>query len=151
MVNYIDRRIFSLVFDILFMLFIVVITYNVWGNINISKYATIASKYANNSESLKVVLEEDEGDLLLSISNSDSNIKEYVLSLSVKDSYNLDSDELVIKYLDNVINLDSFDNYRDNNSTYYILDNNIISEKETKEYSITLYNNVEFSFNIQEM
>ena len=142
MVDYIDKKIISLVVEIIFMSFILVVTYIIWGKIDLSKYSTIASRYANNGEGLEVILKENE---------SDVKEKEYVLYLGVKDSYNLNKKDLKIKYLDRLTYLENLDNYKTNNITYYILDNNIINKEETKEYSITLYNNVEISFNIQEM
>ena len=135
MVDYIDKKIISLVVEIIFMSFILVVTYIIWGKIDLSKYSTIASRYANNGEGLEVIFKE----------------KEYVLYLGVKDSYNLNKKDLKIKYLDRLTYLENLDNYKTNNITYYILYNNIINKEETKEYSITLYNNVEISFNIQEM
>lgn len=151
MVDYIDKRIISLVVEIIFMSVILVVTYIIWGKIDLSKYSTIASRYANNGEGLEVILKEDGSSVTLEVSNSDVNKKEYVLYLGVEDAYNLNKKDLKIKYLDNLIYLENLDNYKANNITYYILDNNIINKKETKEYSITLYNNVEISFNIQEM
>ena len=146
MVDYIDKKIISLVVEIIFMSFILVLTYIIWGKIDLSKYSTIASRYANNGEGLEVILKENESDVTLKVSNSDVKEKEYVLYLGVKDSYNLNKKDLKrLTYLENL------DNYKTNNITYYILDNNIINKEETKEYSITLYNNVEISFNIQEM
>lgn len=151
MVDYIDKKIISLVVEIIFMSFILVVTYIIWGKIDLSKYSTIASRYANNGEGLEVILKENESDVTLKVSNSDVKEKEYVLYLGVKDSYNLNKKDLKIKYLDRLTYLENLDNYKTNNFTYYILDNNIINKEETKEYSITLYNNVEISFNIQEM
>ena len=146
-----DKKIISLVVEIIFMSFILVLTYIIWGKIDLSKYSTIASRYANNGEGLEVILKENESDVTLKVSNSDVKEKEYVLYLGVKDSYNLNKKDLKIKYLDRLTYLENLDNYKTNNITYYILDNNIINKEETKEYSITLYNNVEISFNIQEM
>lgn len=151
MVDYIDKKIISLVVEIIFMSFILVVTYIIWCKIDLSKYSTIASSYANNGEGLEVILKENESDVTLKVSNSDVKEKEYVLYLGVKDSYNLNKKDLKIKYLDRLTYLENLDNYKTNNITYYILDNNIINKEETKEYSITLYNNVEISFNIQEM
>ena len=151
MVDYIDKRIISLVVEIIFMSVILVVTYIIWGKIDLSKYSTIASRYANNGEGLEVILKEDGSSVTLEVSNSDINEKEYVLYLGVEDAYNLNKKDLRIKYLDNLTYLENLDNYKADNITYYILDNNIINKKETKEYSITLYNNVEISFNIQEM
>lgn len=151
MVESINKKIIYLVSEIAFMLVILVLTYIAWGKIDLSKYSTIASRYANNGEGLEVILKEDEKGVTLEVSNSDVNKKEYLLYLGVKDSYNLNKNDLKIKYLDNLTYLEKLDNYKSNNITYYILDNNIINKKETKEYSITLYNNVEISFNIQEM
>ncbi len=151
MVESINKKIIYLVSEIAFMLVILVLTYIAWGKIDLSKYSTIASRYANNGEGLEVILKEDEKGVTLEVSNSDVNKKEYLLYLGVKDSYNLNKNDLKIKYLDNLTYLENLDNYKSNNITYYILDNNIINKKETKEYSITLYNNVEISFNIQEM
>ena len=151
MVESINNKIIYLVSEIAFMLVILVLTYIAWGKIDLSKYSTIASRYANNGEGLEVILKEDEKGVTLEVSNSDVNKKEYLLYLGVKDSYNLNKNDLKIKYLDNLTYLENLDNYKSNNITYYILDNNIINKKETKEYSITLYNNVEISFNIQEM
>ena len=151
MVDYIDKRIISLVVEIIFMSVILVVTYIIWGKIDLSKYSTIASRYANNGEGLEVILKEDGSSVTLEVSNSDVKEKEYVLYLGVEDTYNLNKKDLRIKYLDNLTYLENLDNYKANNITYYILDNNIINKEETKEYSITLYNNVEISFNIQEM
>ena len=151
MVDYIDKKIISLVVEIIFMSFILVLTYIIGGKIDLSKYSTIASRYTNNGEGLEVILKENESDVTLKVSNSDVKEKEYVLYLGVKDSYNLNKKDLKIKYLDRLTYLENLDNYKTNNITYYILDNNIINKEETKEYSITLYNNVEISFNIQEM
>lgn len=151
MVESINKKIIYLVSEIAFMLVILVLTYIAWGKIDLSKYSTIASRYANNGEGLEVILKEDEKGVTLEVSNSDVNKKEYLLYLGVEDAYNLNKNDLKIKYLDNLTYLENLDNYKSNNITYYILDNNIINKKETKEYSITLYNNVEISFNIQEM
>lgn len=89
MVDYIDKKIISLVVEIIFMSFILVLTYIIWGKIDLSKYSTIASRYANNGEGLEVILKENESDVTLKVSNSDVKEKEYVLYLGVKDSYNL--------------------------------------------------------------
>ncbi len=151
MVESINKKIIYLISEIAFLSFILVLTYIIWGKIDLSKYSTIASRYTNNGEGLEVILKENESDVTLKVSNSDVKEKEYVLYLGVKDVYNLNKKDLKIKYLDRLTYLENLDNYKSNNITYYILDNNIINKKETKEYSITLYNNVEISFNIQEM
>ena len=151
MVESINKKIIYLVSEIAFMLVILVLTYIAWGKIDLSKYSTIANRYANNGEGLEVILKEEGSSVTLEVSNSDVNKKEYLLYLGVEDAYNLNKNDLKIKYLDNLTYLENLDNYKSNNITYYILDNNIINKKETKEYSITLYNNVEISFNIQEM
>lgn len=151
MVESINKKIIYLISEIAFLSFILVLTYIIWGKIDLSKYSTIASRYTNNGEGLEVILKENESDVTLKVSNSDVKEKEYVLYLGVKDSYNLNKKDLKIKYLDRLTYLENLDNYKTNNITYYILDNNIINKEETKEYSITLYNNVEISFNIQEM
>ena len=151
MVESINKKIIYLISEIAFLSFILVVTYIIWGKIDLSKYSTIASRYTNNGEGLEVILKENESDVTLKVSNSAVKEKEYVLYLGVKDSYNLNKKDLKIKYLDRLTYLENLDNYKSNNITYYILDNNIINKKETKEYSITLYNNVEISFNIQEM
>ena len=151
MVESINKKIIYLISEIAFLSFVLVLTYIIWGKIDLSKYSTIASRYTNNGEGLEVILKENESDVTLKVSNSDVKEKEYVLYLGVKDSYNLNKKDLKIKYLDRLTYLENLDNYKTNNITYYILDNNIINKKETKEYSITLYNNVEISFNIQEM
>lgn len=151
MVESINKKIIYLVSEIAFMLVILVLTYIAWGKIDLSKYSTIANRYANNGEGLEVILKEEGSSVTLEVSNSDVNKKEYLLYLGVEDAYNLNKKDLKIKYLDNLTYLENLDNYKSNNITYYILDNNIINKKETKEYSITLYNNVEISFNIQEM
>lgn len=151
MVESINKKIIYLISEIAFLSFILVLTYIIWGKIDLSKYSTIASRYTNNGEGLEVILKENESDVTLKVSNSDVKEKEYVLYLGVKDVYNLNKKDLKIKYLDRVTYLENLDNYKTNNITYYILDNNIINKEETKEYSITLYNNVEISFNIQEM
>ena len=151
MVESINKKIIYLISEIAFLSFILVLTYILWGKIDLSKYSTIASRYTNNGEGLEVILKENESDVTLKVSNSDVKEKEYVLYLGVKDVYNLNKKDLKIKYLDRLNYLENLDNYKTNNITYYILDNNIINKEETKEYSITLYNNVEISFNIQEM
>lgn len=151
MVESINKKIIYLISEIAFLSFILVVTYIIWGKIDLSKYSTIASRYTNNGEGLEVILKENESDVTLKVSNSDVKEKEYVLYLGVKDVYNLNKKDLKIKYLDRLTYLENLDNYKTNNITYYILDNNIINKEETKEYSITLYNNVEISFNIQEM
>ena len=151
MVESINKKIIYLISEIAFLSFILVLTYIIWGKIDLSKYSTIASRYTNNGEGLEVILKENESDVTLKDSNSDVKEKEYVLYLGVKDVYNLNKKDLKIKYLDRLTYLENLDNYKTNNITYYILDNNIINKEETKEYSITLYNNVEISFNIQEM
>lgn len=151
MVESINKKIIYLISEIAFLSFVLVLTYIIWGKIDLSKYSTIASRYTNNGEGLEVILKENESDVTLKVSNSDVKEKEYVLYLGVKDSYNLNKKDLKIKYLDRLTYLENLDNYKTNNITYYILDNNIINKEETKEYSITLYNNVEISFNIQEM
>ena len=151
MVESINKKIIYLISEIAFLSFILVLTYIIWGKIDLSKYSTIASRYTNNGEGLEVILKENESDVTLKVSNSAVKEKEYVLYLGVKDSYNLNKKDLKIKYLDRLTYLENLDNYKTNNITYYILDNNIINKEETKEYSITLYNNVEISFNIQEM
>lgn len=151
MVESINKKIIYLVSEIAFMLVILILTYIAWGKIDLSKYSTIANRYANNGEGLEVILKEEGSSVTLEVSNSDVNKKEYLLYLGVEDAYNLNKNDLKIKYLDNLTYLENLDNYKSNNITYYILDNNIINKKETKEYSITLYNNVEISFNIQEM
>lgn len=151
MVESINKKIIYLISEIAFLSFILVLTYIIWGKIDLSKYSTIASRYTNNGEGLEVILKENESDVTLKVSNSDVKEKEYVLYLGVEDVYNLNKKDLKIKYLDRLTYLENLDNYKSNNITYYILDNNIINKKETKEYSITLYNNVEISFNIQEM
>lgn len=151
MVESINKKIIYLISEIAFLSFILVLTYIIWGKIDLSKYSTIASRYTNNGEGLEVILKENESDVTLKVSNSDVKEKEYVLYLGVKDVYNLNKKDLKIKYLDRLTYLENLDNYKTNNITYYILDNNIINKEETKEYSITLYNNVEISFNIQEM
>ena len=130
MVDYIDKKIISLVVEIIFMSFILVVTYIIWGEIDLSKYSTIASIYANNGEGLEVILKEYESDVTLKVSNSDVKEKEYVLYLGVKDSYNLNKKDLKIKYLDRLAYLENLDNYKTNNITYYILDNNIINKEE---------------------
>lgn len=151
MVESINKKIIYLISEIAFLSFILVLTYIIWGKIDLSKYSTIASRYTNNGEGLEVILKENESDVTLKVSNSAVKEKEYVLYLGVKDSYNLNKKDLKIKYLDRLTYLENLDNYKTNNITYYILDNNIINKEETKEYRITLYNNVEISFNIQEM
>ncbi len=151
MVENINKKIIYLISEIAFLSFILVVTYIIWGKIDLSKYSTIASRYTNNGEGLEVILKENESDVTLKVSNSAVKEKEYVLYLGVKDVYNLNKKDLKIKYLDRLTYLENLDNYKTNNITYYILDNNIINKEETKEYSITLYNNVEISFNIQEM
>lgn len=151
MVESINKKIIYLISEIAFLSFILVVTYIIWGKIDLSKYSTIASRYTNNGEGLEIILKENESDVTLKVSNSDVKEKEYVLYLGVKDVYNLNKKDLKIKYLDRLTYLENLDNYKTNNITYYILDNNIINKEETKEYSITLYNNVEISFNIQEM
>lgn len=151
MVESINKKIIYLISEIAFLSFILVLTYIIWGKIDLSKYSTIASRYTNNGEGLEVILKENESDVTLKVSNSDVKEKEYVLYLGVKDVYNLNKKDLKIKYLDRLTYLENLDNYKTNNITYYILDNNIINKEETKEYRITLYNNVEISFNIQEM
>lgn len=151
MVESINKKIIYLISEIAFLSFILVLTYIIWGKIDLSKYSTIASRYTNNGEGLEVILKENESDVTLKVSNSAVKEKEYVLYLGVKDVYNLNKKDLKIKYLDRLTYLENLDNYKTNNITYYILDNNIINKEETKEYSITLYNNVEISFNIQEM
>ena len=151
MVESINKKIIYLISEIAFLSFILVLTYIIWGKIDLSKYSTIASRYTNNGEGLEVILKENESDVTLKVSNSDVKEKEYVLYRGVKDVYNLNKKDLKIKYLDRLTYLENLDNYKTNNITYYILDNNIINKEETKEYSITLYNNVEISFNIQEM
>lgn len=151
MVESINKKIIYLISEIAFLSFVLVLTYIIWGKIDLSKYSTIASRYINNGEGLEVILKENESDVTLKVSNSDVKEKEYVLYLGVKDVYNLNKKDLKIKYLDRLTYLENLDNYKTNNITYYILDNNIINKEETKEYSITLYNNVEISFNIQEM
>lgn len=151
MVERINKKIIYLISEIAFLSFILVLTYIIWGKIDLSKYSTIASRYTNNGEGLEVILKENESDVTLKVTNSDVKEKEYVLYLGVEDVYNLNKKDLKIKYLDRLTYLENLDNYKTNNITYYILDNNIINKEETKEYSITLYNNVEISFNIQEM
>ena len=77
MVDYIDKKIISLVVEIIFMSFILVLTYIIWGKIDLSKYSTIASRYANNGEGLEVILKENESDVTLKVSNSD--VKEMLM------------------------------------------------------------------------
>lgn len=147
MVNYINKRIISLVVEIVFMLIVLVSTYFIWDKIDLNKYSSIAGSYAGG-DVLDVYYLESENNVYLEISNNNSSKKEYVLYLGVK---NNSSEDIKIKYLDNITYLDELDSYEDNNITYYILDNSIINNNETKNYDITLFNNLEISFNIIEM
>ena len=49
MVDYIDKKIISLVVEIIFMSFILVVTYIIWGKIDLSKYSTICKEFSKNS------------------------------------------------------------------------------------------------------
>ena len=100
MVESINKKIIYLISEIAFLSFILVLTYIIWGKIDLSKYSTIASRYTNNGEGLEVILKENESDVTLKVSNSDVKEKEYVLYLGVKDVYNLNKKDLKIKYLD---------------------------------------------------
>lgn len=138
----INKRIIGLFLEIFLLLGLIIVTSYIWKGLDQSDYAKIAYSYANNKElSLNVK------DNRIIINNKNNKNKEYNLYLKI----NSKQTNLNLLINNENINTNSLMSFTKGSSTYYLIDNNKINRKSTEEYIVFIDDNINHSFNLEEI
>ena len=150
----IEKRIRSLVFEMVTIVLIVIVSYFVWDNIDYSNEAQIAYAYSNYNTMINVIMnnnikvlsptadeESSELDTVdYTLTNSNSVAKDYNLFIKYDNkNSNLDKNYLKVNYEGKTFYLNSLKTIERDGYSFYLLTSDTIEKKSSEKDSMILY------------
>lgn len=150
----IEKRIRSLVFEMVMIVCIIIGSYFVWDSFDYSREAQIAYAYSNYNTDLTVVINknisalypvEDESAKMLSplnftVNNTDKSKKEYGLYFKVNSqNTTLDIDYLKVQYKGETYSLKNAKTMTKDSNTYYLITKEMIAKKTSINNNMVIY------------